>query len=172
MKTKEQRQSLQDRTHQPYPASLSRRGFLKAGAALGTAMCIPLTSQNVLAAEVAGPKPSVAGPASITKRRTLGSAGSSMEVSALGFGVMGMNYNRGLHPDRKALIELLHQAAERGVTLFDTAETYGPSINEELAGEALSPYRGKVAITTKFGHDMVNRKHTGGTTRRPDDIRK
>ncbi len=57
----------------------------------------------------------------ITKRRTLGSGHFQMDVSALGFGVMGMNYNQGIHPDRKAMIELLHQAAERGVTLFDTA---------------------------------------------------
>lgn len=85
-----------------------------------------------------------------------------MEVSALGFGVMGMNYNRGAHPDRKAMIELLHQAVERGVTLFDTAQVYGPLINEELAGEGLYPYRDKVSITTKFGHRIVNGRYFDG----------
>ena len=62
----------------------------------------------------------------MTKRRTLGSGDFCMEVSALGFGVMGMNYNRGPHPDHKAMIALLHQTVDRGVTLFDTAEVYGP----------------------------------------------
>jgi aryl-alcohol dehydrogenase-like predicted oxidoreductase len=95
-------------------------------------------------------------------QRVLGSGGLSMEVSALGFGVMGMSYNRGVHPDRKTMIDLLHQAAERGVTLFDTAQVYGPLINEELAGEALYPYRHKVKITTKFGHRIVDGKYIDG----------
>ncbi|WP_222119460.1 aldo/keto reductase [Pseudomonas oryzihabitans] len=98
----------------------------------------------------------------ITQHRTLGSGDFRMEVSALGFGVMGMNYNRGIHPERKAMIELLHQAAERGVTLFDTAQVYGPLINEELAGEGLYPFRGKVNITTKFGHRIVDGKYFEG----------
>jgi len=98
----------------------------------------------------------------ITKRRTLGSGDFQMDVSALGFGVMGMNYNRGIHPDRKAMIELLHQAAERGVTLFDTAQVYGSLVNEELAGEGLYPFRGKVNVTTKFGHRIVDGKYIDG----------
>jgi hypothetical protein len=97
-----------------------------------------------------------------TGPRVLGSGSLSMEVSALGFGVMGMSYNRGVHPDRKTMIDLLHQAAERGVTLFDTAQVYGPLINEELAGEALYPYRHKVNITTKFGHRIVEGKYIDG----------
>ncbi|MDR3581560.1 MAG: aldo/keto reductase [Oryzomonas sp.] len=107
----------------------------------------------------------------LNKRRTLGTGKHALEVSTLGFGVMGMNYNRGPHPERKALIALLHQAVERGVTLFDTAEVYGPFINEELAGEALHPYRNKIAITTKFGHEIINGKHTGGLNSRPEHIR-
>ena len=109
----------------------------------------------------------------ITKRRTLGSGDFRMEVSALGFGVMGMNYNRGVHPDRKAMIELLHQAAERGVTLFDTAQIYGPLINEELAGEGLYPFRGKVNVTTKFGHRIVDGKYfEGELDSTPQNIRR
>jgi aryl-alcohol dehydrogenase-like predicted oxidoreductase len=98
----------------------------------------------------------------ITERRTLGSGDFRMEVSALGFGVMGMNYNRGPHPARKAMIALLHQAVDRGVTLFDTAQVYGPLDNEELAGEALHSFRNKVSVTTKFGHRIVNGKHFEG----------
>lgn len=171
MKIKE-RLNSQDKNNQPTAASLSRRGFLKTGATLGGAMCIPLTAQNALAAEAASPKPSEAGAVLMTKRRLLGTGSSSMKVSALGFGVMGMNYNRGFHPDRKALITLLHQAVDHGVTLFDTAEIYGPFINEELAGEALHAYRNRVAVTTKFGHDIVNGKPTGRVNSRPEQIRK
>jgi aryl-alcohol dehydrogenase-like predicted oxidoreductase len=98
----------------------------------------------------------------ITQGRTLGTGAAVMKVSALGFGVMGMNYNRGPHPDRKAMIALLRQAAERGVTLFDTAQVYGPLINEELAGEALEPFRHRVNVTTKFGHRIVGTKYIEG----------
>jgi aryl-alcohol dehydrogenase-like predicted oxidoreductase len=109
----------------------------------------------------------------ITQQRTLGTGNFRMEVSALGFGVMGMNYNRGPHPDRKEMIALLHQAAERGVTLFDTAQVYGPLINEELAGEGLYPYRNRVSVTTKFGHSIVNGKYeTGKLNSRPENIRR
>lgn len=94
-----------------------------------------------------------------------------MEVSALGFGMMGLNYNRGPHPERKALIALLHQAVEHGVTLFDTAQVYGPLINEELAGEALYPYLNRVSVTTKFGHSIVDGKYeTGKLNSRPENI--
>ncbi len=98
----------------------------------------------------------------IAQRRTLGQGSARMDVSALGFGVMGMNYNRGHHPDRKAMIALLRQAVDRGVNLFDTAQVYGPLINEELAGEALHPFRNKVSVTTKFGHRIVNGKYVEG----------
>jgi len=97
----------------------------------------------------------------ITQQRRLGTGTASMEVSALGFGLMGMNYHRGYHPDKDAMIKLARQAVERGVTLFDTAETYGPFINEELAGEALSPFRSKIFITTKFGFNYVGNTVTG-----------
>lgn len=109
----------------------------------------------------------------ISQRRTLGSGAYRMDVSELGFGVMGMNYNRGPHPNRKALIALLRQAVERGVTLFDTAQVYGPLINEELAGEALYPYRNNVSVTTKFGHSIVDGRHqTGKLNSRPENIRR
>ena len=83
------------------------------------------------------------------QKRTLGKSG--LEVSALGLGCMGMSIAYGLPPDRQEMIALIRKAVERGVTFFDTAEIYGPYANEELVGEALAPFRGRVAIATKFG---------------------
>src|SRR5271155_43763 len=81
--------------------------------------------------------------------RKLGSGG--LEVSELGFGCMGMSFSYGPPKDTKEMTALLHAAVERGVTFFDTAEVYGPLLNEELVGEALAPFRGRVVIATKFG---------------------
>ena len=75
----------------------------------------------------------------------------NLEVSAIGLGCMGMSWSYGPPKDKKEMIALLHAALERGVTFFDTAEVYGPLLNEELVGEALAPFRGKVIIATKFG---------------------
>ena len=83
------------------------------------------------------------------QKRKLGK--SNLEVSALGLGCMGMSWSYSPIPDRKDMISLLHAAVERGVTFFDTAEVYGPYTNEELVGEALAPFRGRVVIATKFG---------------------
>jgi aryl-alcohol dehydrogenase-like predicted oxidoreductase len=83
------------------------------------------------------------------QKRNLGTGG--LEVSALGFGCMGMSFSYGPPKDVKEMTALLHAAVDRGVTFFDTAEVYGPLINEELVGEALAPYRGRVVIATKFG---------------------
>lgn len=86
------------------------------------------------------------------QKRTLGK--SNLEVSALGLGCMGMSFSYGPPKDKREMISLLHAAVERGITFFDTAEVYGPYINEELVGEALAPFRGKVVIATKFGFDL------------------
>ncbi len=83
------------------------------------------------------------------KKRKLGKSG--LEVSALGLGCMGMSMAYGVPPEKKEMITLIAKAVERGITFFDTAEVYGPFTNEELLGEALAPFRGKVAIATKFG---------------------
>jgi aryl-alcohol dehydrogenase-like predicted oxidoreductase len=83
------------------------------------------------------------------QKRKLGK--DNLEVSALGFGCMGMSGSYGPPKDKQEMISLLHAAVERGVTFFDTAEVYGPLVNEELVGEALAPFRGKVVIATKFG---------------------
>ena len=83
------------------------------------------------------------------QKRRLGK--SNLEVSALGLGCMGMSWSYGPPKDKQEMISLLHAAVDRGVTFFDTAEVYGPLLNEELVGHALAPYRGKVVIATKFG---------------------
>lgn len=82
-------------------------------------------------------------------KRKLGK--SNLEVSALGFGCMGMSWSYGPPKDKQEMISLLHAAVDKGVTFFDTAEVYGPLVNEELVGEGLAPFRGKVVIATKFG---------------------
>jgi aryl-alcohol dehydrogenase-like predicted oxidoreductase len=83
------------------------------------------------------------------QKRRLGT--SNLEVSAIGLGCMGMSFGLGPPADKKEMIALIRKAVELGVTFFDTAEVYGPFVNEELVGEALEPFRGKVAIATKFG---------------------
>jgi aryl-alcohol dehydrogenase-like predicted oxidoreductase len=83
------------------------------------------------------------------KKRTLGKEG--LDVSAIGLGCMGMSWSYSPIPDRNAMLDLLRAAVDRGVTFFDTAEVYGPHVNEELVGEALAPFRGEVVIATKFG---------------------
>jgi aryl-alcohol dehydrogenase-like predicted oxidoreductase len=101
-------------------------------------------------------------------KRRLGNSG--LEVSALGLGCMGMSYAYGAAPpDKKEMVKLLHQAVERGVTFFDTAEAYGPFANEELLGEALSPKRQQVVIATKFG--FPGGRATEGLDSRPENIR-
>ena len=97
---------------------------------------------------------------------------SDLEVSVLGLGCMGMSHAYGEPPDRAAMVALLRAAVERGVTLFDTAEVYGPFTNEELVGEALAPVRDRVVIATKFGFDID--PETGrqrGVDSRPEHIR-
>ena len=101
------------------------------------------------------------------QKRLLGQSG--LEVSALGFGCMGLSYGYGPATDRKDAIALIRAAYERGVTFFDTAEAYGPGINEEVVGEALEPVRNQVVIATKFG--FVNGVPAQGLDSRPERIR-
>lgn len=86
------------------------------------------------------------------QKRKLGK--SNLEVSALGLGCMGMSFSYGPPKDKKEMTAILHAAVERGITFFDTAEVYGPYLNEELLGEALSPFRGHVVIATKFAYEL------------------
>ena len=105
------------------------------------------------------------------EKRQLGKSG--LEVSALGLGCMRMSHDENPIPDRQEMLAFLHAAVERGITFFDTAEVYGPFINEELVGEALEPFRGQVVIATKFGHnlDLNTGANLGGLNSRPEHIK-
>src|SRR5213592_5000256 len=98
---------------------------------------------------------------------------NNLEVSALGLGCMGMSFSYGPPKDKQEMTALLRAAVERGVTFFDTAEAYGPYINEELVGEALAPFRGQVVIATKFGWKIDPKAERGlaGLDSRPEHIK-
>jgi len=103
------------------------------------------------------------------QKRKLGS--SNLEVSAIGLGCMGMSVNYGPPRDRQEMIALIRAAVDRGVTFFDTAETYGPFVNEELVGEALAPVRNHVAIATKFAFNYSPTGERLGLDSRPEHIK-
>ncbi len=97
--------------------------------------------------------------------------GSGLEVSSIGLGCMGLSFGLGPATDRQEAIQVIRSAVQRGVTFFDTAEGYGPYINEELVGEALQPLRDQVVIGTKFGFDINDSGETVGLNSRPAHIR-
>src|SRR6185295_13728760 len=99
------------------------------------------------------------------QKRKLGK--SNLEVSAIGLGCMGMSFSYGPPKDKQEMIKLMHAAVDRGVTFFDTAEVYGPYTNEELVGEALQPFKGRVVIATKFGFDLDPKRDPRGVTGLP-----
>lgn len=103
------------------------------------------------------------------QKRILGN--SNLEVSAIGLGCMGMSFGYGTISDEKEMIALIRSAVESGVTFFDTAEVYGPYINEELVGKALEPFKGQVAIATKFGFNFEEGANTGLNSH-PKNIKK
>lgn len=142
---------------------MSRRGFLKRTVWAGAAICMAPAWEKVTAAEraIAGKSAASrtsipAGMAAVRTQRTLGSGEAAFTVSAMGYGCMGLNHNRSRHPDKEKEIALVREAVERGVTLFDTAESYGYHINEKLVGEALKGYIDRVFVSSKFGHKFVN----------------
>ena len=109
------------------------------------------------------------------QKRKLGK--SNLEVSALGLGCMGMSFSYGPPKDKQEMTAVLRAAVQRGITFFDTAEVYGPFINEELVGEALAPFHGQVVIATKFGFDLSpdfdprGTKGSPGLNSRPEHIK-
>ena len=129
---------------------LSRRKFLRNSALFGgsfaTGSMVFGNSKTVRLKKGSGNSGNV-----MEVRRTLGSGNAAMEVSALGLGCMGMSSGHGPARDKKAMCRLIAEAVDLGVDFFDTAEIYGPHTNEELVGEALSPYRDRVKIGSKFG---------------------
>lgn len=109
----------------------------------------------------------------LMQKRKLGN--SNLEVSAIGLGCMGMSFSYGPPKDKREMTSLLHAAVDRGITFFDTAEVYGPFINEELVGEALAPFRGRIVIATKFGFDLTAPDKKPGAAplnSKPDNIRR
>ena len=144
-------------------ADMSRRNFLKRTVLAGAAICIAPTLEKVTAAERVIDGKSVvphtaipAGIAAVRTQRTLGSGKAAFTVSTMGYGCMGLNHNRSQYPSKENEIALVREAVERGVTLFDTAESYGYHVNEKLVGEALKGYTDRVFVSSKFGHKFVN----------------
>lgn len=141
--------------NQGKPNKVSRRNFLKTGAMVGVAIAVsPAVNRAIAGERVSNENVSDNNSATngtiLTESRVLGSGKHALKVSAMGLGMMGMNYHRGLCPDKQAMIKLTHQAVERGVTFIDTAIGYGPYTNEELTGEALKPFKNKMVYGTKF----------------------
>ena len=153
MKKNEQIAGSDTRDH---PRALSRRDFLGKTALIGAGLAV---GPSLWAASSDQPKK-----INKMKTRRLG----NLEVSELGFGCMSISANYGPPAPRDQGIRVIRAAYEKGVTFFDTAEVYGPHTNEELVGEALAPFREKVAIATKFGYDI----EAGGHNSRPEHIRK
>lgn len=139
---------------------ISRRGFLKRAGLLSAALCVNPVFEKTIAAEKIltgqASKNIPAGIAAVRSVRTLGSGSAAFRVSAMGFGCMGLNHHRSQSPNEAACIRLVHEAIERGVTLFDTAESYGYHKNEVLTGKALKGYTDRVFVSSKFGHKFVN----------------
>lgn len=144
-----------------------RRGFLKAATFLGLGTIASGNTKNHASGSPGSEKEKGIGTI-LTKKRTLGSKKNPLEVSAIQLGCMGMHTGRGIHPDHKNMLRLIREAADRGCDFFDTAEVYGPYVNEELVGEALAPIRNQVAISTKFGFDIEG---PNALNSRPDHIR-
>jgi len=147
-----------------------RRNFLKMGTTIGAAILATSAFSTTLSDEKATQGNVAKKHSAKIKHRTLGSGKHSLDVTALGLGCMGMNYHRSFVPDRKVMIALIRKAVEMGVNLFDTAEVYGPFINEELVGEALSTLRKDILICSKFGFNIQNGQ-MAGLNSKPDHIR-
>ena len=146
--------------------SNNRRNFLKTSALIGGAALI----SPIIGCAQKKDEKEKSEAILTTKIRTLGSGNNSIKVSSLGLGCMGMNYHRSFIPDRRAMIALIRRAADFGVNLFDTAEAYGPFINQDLVGEALQPIRKEILICTKFG--FKDGRPDIGLDSRPESIRK
>jgi len=145
----------------------NRRNFLKAGAVLSGSLLLSPASGFT--------RNSTTGKNEVKdaniKQRTLGTGKHSIKVSAVGLGCMGMSWNRSFVPDKKSSIAVIRKAYDMGVTLFDTAEAYGPFANEELVGEAIASFRKNIILCSKFGFNIQNGKMAGGFNSKPQHIR-
>lgn len=143
----------------------NRRNFLKAGTTLGAS----LLATSAFSLSSSNKKSEGKGGKEAMKYRTLGKGEHSLKVSSLGLGCMGMSYHRSFVPDKKVSIAVIRKAYDLGVNFFDTAEAYGPFINEELVGEAIAPFRKKIILVTKFG--FKEGKPALGLDSRPERIK-
>ena len=148
----------------------NRRNFLKAGTTLGASLLATSAFSFSSSEKNAVRGNETTKHSSNAKYRTLGAGKNSIKVSALGLGCMGMSYHRSFVPDKKVSIELIRKAHEMGVNFFDTAEAYGPYKNEELVGEAISPFRKNIVLCSKFGFNIQNNQ-LAGTNSKPAHIR-
>jgi aryl-alcohol dehydrogenase-like predicted oxidoreductase len=149
----------------------NRRNFIKLGAtALGSTLLASSTFGIPKEGNIPVDEVQASGKPAKLKHRILGSGKHQLEVTALGLGCMGMSWNRTFVPDRKPMIKLIRTAIDMGVTLFDTAEAYGPYRNEELVGEALSGVRKKIILCSKFGFNVQDGK-LAGLNSKPAHIR-
>ena len=148
----------------------SRRNFLKTGATIAAGMITVPALSNITRNKTKMNEINGTGNYSI-KYRTLGSGKNSLKVSVPGLGCMGMSYHRSFIPERKYMVALIRKAIEMGVTFFDTAEAYGPFMNEELVGEALGASRKDIVLCSKFGFNIQDGQ-LAGLNSKPDHIRK
>lgn len=149
--------------------NVNRRNFLKTTATIGAGVvAMPLISG--CSSEQKSKVQATATAMAIPATRTLGTGENALTVSTLGLGCMGMSYHRSFIPDKNEMIKLLRKAPELGMNFYDTAEAYGPVVNEVLLGEALEPIRKDIIIATKFG--FVEGKPSLGLDSRPENIRK
>ena len=147
----------------------NRRNFLKGGATLSAAVWASSAFSFSSSTTKTGRENEKGKRLQAVKSRTLGSGQHSLKVSAVGLGCMGMSYHRSFIPDRMVSIALIRKAYDMGVVFFDTAEAYGPLVNEELVGEAIKSFRKKVVLATKFGFKQG--KPSLGLDSRPERIR-
>jgi aryl-alcohol dehydrogenase-like predicted oxidoreductase len=139
----------------------NRRKFLKLGMLAGGSMMFSAAFGNKPEAQTTGTNPEMSAPDKFTKRRFLGSGKNSIEVSSVGLGCMGMSWNRTFVPEKKYMVSVIRKAYDMGITLFDTAEAYGPFANETLVGESIKPFRKKIILCSKFGFNIQNGKLQG-----------
>jgi aryl-alcohol dehydrogenase-like predicted oxidoreductase len=162
------KKNIKNQTENKNTDLIKRRVFLKAATLMGLGTIAAGTVKGYAAASQSPEKKKGIGTI-LTKKRKLGSSENPLEVSAIQLGCMGMTNGRGIHPDHKSMVKLIRDAADRGCDFFDTAEIYGPYVNEELVGEALAPIRNQVTISTKFGFDIEGPNVMNS---RPEQIRK
>lgn len=143
----------------------ARREFIKTGTVVSSAL---LTSAFISTEKNMGLNNTRM---KVSEKRRLGSGKNSIDVSPVGLGCMGMSFHRSFIPERKSMIELIRKSYELGVTFFDTAEVYGPFVNETLVGEAIKPFRKNITLCSKFGFDIQDHKMTGKFNSNPKHIR-